>query len=170
MPDMGLGYIVASERGGADAILTAVAAALAGRKTLCGVVQTNTEYDPARPCHMDLSVLGSQTTIRISQFLGTGSQGCRLDAAGLEEAVGMVEAAFRNSLPELLIINKFGKQEGEGRGFRPVIGLAMAMGVPVLTAVSALNMKAFKTFSEGMATALPLDQDAILRWAETAHS
>jgi hypothetical protein len=163
-----LGYVSVAERGGADHVLTSVAAALGGRKALIGVVQINTEYDPARPCHMDLSVLGTQTVIRISQFLGAGSQGCRLDAAALEAAVGMVATQLQNTSPDLLIINKFGKQEGYGRGFRPLIGQALAMGVPVLTAVSALNLPQFLMFAAGMAAPLPPNRDAVLRWLDAA--
>lgn len=161
-----LGYVSTPERGGADSILTEVAHALQGRKDVCGVVQINTEYNPDRPCHMDLSILGTDSMIRISQFLGASSQGCRLNPEGLEAAVGLVEAALAHSMPDLLIINKFGKQECAGRGFRPAIGQALAMGVPVLTAVSALNLPGFMAFSEGMATRLPANPTAILRWCE----
>jgi hypothetical protein len=166
MQNGGLAYVIATHRGGADALLSEVAAALAGRRVLCGVVQTNTEYDPDRPCHMDLSVLGTPTVLRISQFLGVGSQGCRLDTAGLAGAVGLVEAALERAVPDLLIINKFGKQECAGGGFRPVIGQALAMGIPVLTAVSALNLPGFLAFSGGMATALAADTAAILHWSD----
>ncbi len=164
MHGAGLGYVTAALRGGNDGLLASVAAALGTHKTLIGVVQINTEHDPERPCHMDLSILGTPTLIRISQFLGPGSRGCRLDAAGLETAVGLVEAALQKGMPDLLIINKFGKQECEGRGFRPVIGQALALGIPVLTAVSAVNMAGFLAFSDGMATALPADDAAILDW------
>lgn len=163
-----LGYVTMAERGGTDAVLTQVATALTGRKTLCGVVQINTEYDPDRPCHMDLAVLGTPTIIRISQFLGRGSQGCRLNSTSLEEAVGQVSATLNRTRPDLLIINKFGKREGEGHGFRPLIGQSLAMGVPVLTAVSAVNIAQFMAFSGDMAQPLPPHPDAILRWLDPA--
>lgn len=168
MQSAGLGYVTAAQRGQSDALLTLVAQALAGKKALCGVVQTNTEYDPDRPCHMDLSVLGTQTVIRISQFLGPGSRGCRLDASGLETAVAQVERGLTPQT-DLLIINKFGKQECDGRGFRPLIGQALSMGIPVLTAVSALNLPRFLEFADGMAVALPDHGDAILNWVTQAQ-
>ena len=167
MHGIGLGYVSASERGRSDAVLNDVARRLqqSGIR-LGGVIQTNTEYDPDRPCHMDLEVLSSGQSIRISQFLGQGSRGCRLDAAGLEMAVGLVEADLAQRRPDLLIINKFGKQECEGRGFRPVMGEALALGVPVLTAVSALNRSGFLAYSDGMATPLPNDTEAIVDWCK----
>jgi len=169
MQSAGLAYVSATERGESDALLAAVARALAGPHRLCGVVQINTEYDPDRPCHMDLAVLGTGSVIRISQFLGAGSSGCRLDPAGLETAVGLVAATMQQQAPDLVILNKFGKHEAEGRGFRPLIGQALAMGVPVLTAVSALNLPRFLDFADGMATGLRAESGAVLDWFQAVH-
>lgn len=169
MQSAGLAYVTAPDRGQSDALLASVAATLIGQFRLCGVVQINTEYDPDRPCHMDLAVLGADRVIRISQLLGEGSRGCRLDTAGLEQAVGLVETGLNGGLPDLLIINKFGKHEGDGRGFRPVIGRALAMGVPVLTAVSALNLPRFLDFADGMAAELAPEHSTILDWFQGAH-
>lgn len=112
---------------------------------------------------MDLHVLAADRIVRISQNLGSLAKGCRLDPSGLEQAVGMVEAAL-DAEPRLLIVNKFGKQEIDGRGFRPVIGRALAAGVPVLTAVNSANLPGFRTFADEMAEPLALDFDAILGW------
>jgi hypothetical protein len=168
MSGAALAYISSSERGRSDGLLAGVAATLAAEgMALAGVVQINTEVDPSRPCHMDLRILGTTQTVRISQFLGTGSKGCRLDPAGLEEAVGHVERQLLASKPQLLILNKFGKQEGEGRGFRPLIAQALERDIPVLTAVSALNADRFASFADGMDTALPSDRDSILAWCRS---
>lgn len=64
----------------------------------------------------------------------------------------------------MLIINKFGKHESDGRGFRPVIGEALAMDIPVLVGVNGLNEEKFQTFADGAAEALPADLDAIEAW------
>ena len=150
--------------GGADLLLARVAATLQAEGVpLAGVVQVNEVFDPARPCHMDLHVLTGGSVIRISQDLGALSKGCRLDPSGLEQAVGLVIQALEGG-PRLLILNKFGKQEADGRGFRPVIGQAIAAGVPVLTAVSQTNLEAFERFSEGLGEALPMDLEKILGW------
>jgi hypothetical protein len=159
-----LGVIEVDGRGAGDRLLAEVADRLAGMGwPLAGVIQINTVFDPARPCHMDLMVLSGTGRVRISQDLGPLSRGCRLDPSGLETAVGLVEAAL-SSGPRLLIVNKFGKQEAEGRGFRPVIGQALAMGVPVLTTVGARNRPAFDAFAEGMADQLPPDEAAVQEW------
>lgn len=163
-----LGYVRAGGRGDADRVLAEVA----GRLTalgwpLAGVVQINVDHaDPARACHMDLEVLERLGRIRISLDLGALSRGCRLDFAALETAVGLVEAGLDQG-PRLLLVNKFGKQEIDGRGFRPVIGRAMAAGVPVLTTVSRGNLDGFQRFAEGLGQALPPEVGAVLDWALT---
>lgn len=159
-----LGYVIGAQRGAVDALMAEVAARLGAEGwPLAGVVQVNSETGPATRCDMDLQVIALDARVRISQRLGPLARGCRLDPQGLEEAVGLVERALDNA-PRLLIINKFGKAELEGRGFRPVIGRALAEGVPVLTAVNAANLEGFEAFSAGMGTALPPDPQAVIDW------
>ncbi|MDZ4094889.1 MAG: DUF2478 domain-containing protein [Paracoccaceae bacterium] len=159
-----LAYVQGAGRGQADRLLWDLAARLRGMGwPLAGAVQINIEFDPERPCDMDLHVLDGREVVRISQNLGPLSKGCRLDAAGLEQVVGLAERALQG-MPRLLIVNKFGKQEIDGRGFRPIIGQALAMGIPVLTSVNSGNLSGFEAFAEGMATALPPEMDAVLGW------
>ena len=159
-----LGYVTGGERGQADVVLAEVAARLrAEGAALAGVVQLNDEFDAARPCHMDLHILTGTQVVRISQNLGALSKGCRLDPAGLEQAVGVVARALEAG-PELLIVNKFGKQEADGRGFRPLIGQALAAGIPVLTAVNAGNRAAFESFADGLGVALACSHEAVLQF------
>jgi hypothetical protein len=80
---------------------------------------------------MDVRVLPNGPILRISQNLGSVSKGCRLDPAALEAAVGLVEARLDPNV-DLLIINKFGKHEADGRGFRTVIAAALDLEIPVL--------------------------------------
>lgn len=163
-----LGFVSLPDRGGSDRLLAEVAEALwAGGVRLGGVVQVNTEFDPDQPCLMELRVLPDGAAFRISQSLGRHSSGCRLDAAGLEDAVGRVGAALTAMPPQVLIVNKFGKQEAEGRGFRPVIAQALALGVPVLTSVSDKNRSAFDLFAADFATLLPADEAEVLSWCRT---
>ena len=161
-----LGYVIAEGRGAADRVLADVARHLHGEGwPLAGAVQVNSERGEMHPCDMDLHVLEAGRIVRISQNLGSLAKGCRLDPSGLEQAVGMVEAALEATPgPRLMIVNKFGKQEVDGRGFRPVFGRAMAAGVPVLTAVNRANLPGFETFAHGLAELLAPEFDAILGW------
>jgi len=162
---MRLGYVIGTGRGAVDRLLSAVAARLEGEgMRLAGVVQINAER-PGQRCDMDLAVLGGDR-VRISQCLGPLARGCRLDPVGLEEAVGQVGAALARR-PQLLIVNKFGKAEIAGRGFRPVIAQALGDGVPVLLGVSRANLDGFDAFADGLAEALPAETAPILDWCRS---
>lgn len=163
-PEMRLGVVTGERRGGVDRVLAEVAGRLAALGwRLAGVVQDNPEV-PGRRCDMDLILLGSAERIRISQCLGPLARGCRLDPAGLEAAAGRVAAALDSAPPELLIVNKFGKAELAGRGFRPLIARALDLGVPVLVGLNRANLDGFEAFAQGLAEPLPPDPAAILDW------
>lgn len=160
-----LGYVISDGRGTVDPLMAEVARRLMAQGwPLAGVIQVNTETGPETKCDMDLQVLTGAEAVRISQRLGRLARGCRLDPQGLERAVGLVERAL-DAGPRLLLINKFGKAELEGRGFRPLIGRALGEGVPVLTAVNRTNLPGFHAFTEGIGTALPPEPEAIVEWS-----
>ncbi|MCL7464306.1 DUF2478 domain-containing protein [Phaeovulum sp. NW3] len=163
-----LGYVVADGRGAADRLLAAVARRLQGDGwPLAGAVQVNVSLGPGARSAMDLHLLrpgaGPEAVVRISQDLGALSQGCRLDPAALAQAAGLIEAAL-DAGPRLLIANKFGKAEAEGGGLRPAIGLALARGIPVLTAVAPKNLPAFEAFAGEFGESLPAEVAAVLDW------
>jgi len=159
-----LGYLVADGVGAADRLLWDLGHDLrAEGLAVAGAVQDNSGSDDAGRCHMHLHVLTGQEVIRISQNLGALARGCRLDPEGLERAVGLVASALV-ARPALLIVNKFGKQELDGRGFRPVIAEALGMEIPVLTAVNAGNEASFLGWAEDLAERLPADRQALEAW------
>jgi len=133
---------------------------------VCGTVQINTEREKTDHCDMDLRVLPDGPVIRISQDLGAGATGCKLDPGALEAAVGHVAAALEAGA-DVLIVNKFGQHEAEGRGFRSVIAEALAREIPVLVGLNGLNRDAFEAFTEGCADHLPADAAILSDWLHT---
>ena len=163
---MKLAYTMAPGRGDTDLVLERLAADLAARGLRCrGTVQINSERADAGPCDMDVRVLPDGPVLRISQDLGPQARGCRLDPTALETAVGLVAASLTSGA-DLLIVNKFGKHEAEGRGFRSVIAEAVAMDIPVLVGLNTLNRTAFENFAEGLALRLPSDPAALMAWVK----
>lgn len=161
---MQLAYVMTETRGTTDRLLTLFSRQLIERGSrLIGVAQTNTECADSTLCDMDVQVLPKGATIRISQSLGNGAKGCRLDPSALEQAVALVTGDLDTN-PELLVVNKFGKHEAEGRGFRPVIGEALMRGIPVLAGVNTLNHDAFLEFTQGMGQRLPAEPEALEDW------
>lgn len=128
-----------------------------------GAVQTNADNEDDSACDMDLRILPGGPTICISQKLGPGSSGCRLDASQLEAAVHECSRRLAAGA-DLLIVNKFGAHEADGRGFRDLIGAALAEDVPVIVGVSPVKLDDFLDFSGGLSEELPCDMDAITGW------
>jgi hypothetical protein len=161
---MRLAYTTTHGRGALDPLLHAVALdAIAAGRRVAGVVQINTDRPGPARCDMDALVLPDGPAIRISQSLGPAARGCRLDPAGLETAVAAAEARLEAGA-DLLIVNKFGKQEALGRGFRPVIAKALEAEVDVLVGVNAMNLEALRTFTGAMAEEVPARHEALLAW------
>ncbi len=166
---MNIAYTMAPGRGDTDQFLFALAQELAslGYRT-CGTVQINTERG-GHPCDMDVQVLPDGPVLRISQSLGANAKGCRLDPSVLETAVGQVTMRL-NQGADVLIVNKFGKHEADGRGFRAVIADALSQGVPVIVGLSALNAEAFHVFTGDCAIALKPDRQEILDWLQSVSA
>ncbi|WP_425043956.1 DUF2478 domain-containing protein [Primorskyibacter sp. S87] len=165
---MHLAYVITTGRGETDRLLSTFAERLLQQGgDLAGVVQTNTECADDSKCDMDLKVLPDGPVIRISQSLGAGARGCRLDPSALEEAVARVGEAL-DTQPRLLIINKFGKHEADGRGFRPLIAEAMMREIPVIVGVNGLNEQKFLDFTGGDAERVTPDLDTLDAWIEKA--
>ncbi len=161
---MRIGYVFLPERGATDRLLSDLALRLlAEGVALAGAVQSNSSCD--LHCDMDLRVLPDGPVVRISQRLGTASQGCRLDAGALEAAV--MEVAARLDGAQVLIVNKFGKHESEGRGFRQMLADVAAAGIPVLIGINSMNRQAFFDFAGDLAEAVEATPEAVLAWSRS---
>ncbi|WFE75324.1 DUF2478 domain-containing protein [Roseinatronobacter sp. S2] len=161
---MMLACVSVAGKGLTDACLAqAVALIQAQGVRLVGTVQSNPQRADRRRCDMDLHILPDGPVLRISEDRGAHARGCLLDAGVLEAAVAAT--LDRLDRAELLVVNKFGKQEAEGRGFVPVIAEAMARGLPVLVGVNPLNHGAFHAFAGGLAHDLAADANTITAWA-----
>ncbi len=161
---MSIRYVTKTGRGAIDACLAeAVALIEAAGIPLAGTVQTNTQRSGRDVCDMDIRVLPDGPVFRISQDLGTGARGCRLDGGALEAAV--VAVAARLDGAALLVVNKFGKQEAEGRGLVGIIAEAVARDMPVIVGVNRLNLEPFLTFADGLAAPLDAEPQAVADWA-----
>ncbi len=164
---MNIAYTMANHPGHTDLLLFDVAQELTKRGLkICGTVQINTERAVGR-CDMDVQILPSGQVIRISQELGEGSRGCRLDPEALELAVGQVEATLRSGA-DVLIVNKFGKHEAGGRGFRNAIAEALSQDIPVIVGINELNKAAFEEFTAGTAVELAPDLAELVTWVTRA--
>lgn len=160
---MKLAYVTLQGRGRTDALIAEVAALLAADGVrLAGTVQSNHERPDRRKCDMDLAVLPDGPIVRISEDRGDLARGCTLDSGALEQTVFAVQQRLAGA--EVLIVNKFGKREAEGKGLVPVIAEALDQGLPVLIGVNGLNLAAFLAFAGESVTPLSTDALSIATW------
>jgi len=67
---------------------------------------------------------------------------------------------------DILILNKFGKQEAEGRGMRDPIVKAVDQGIPVLVGVNSSRLDSWNAFCGGDSAIFEPDDPAIDRWLD----
>jgi nucleoside-triphosphatase THEP1 len=151
-----------------DALIAQCAAGLvASGYRLGGVVQSNAHRRDRRRCDMYVKDLLGGDEIKISLDRGNEARGCRLDPDAFARINTWVERAVLERV-DLLIINKFGREEAHGRGLRPVIAEALIAEIPLLIGVSTRNLCDFQTFVGDSATRLRPDVEAITAWCRNA--
>ncbi|PSL17875.1 DUF2478 domain-containing protein [Shimia abyssi] len=165
-----IAYTMAHGRGELDLLLAELAQRLQARglKTR-GIVQINSGCETDQKCDMDVQVLPDGPMIRISQFLGKEARGCRLDPDAMATAVAEVERSLANPF-DVFLLNKFGKQEAEGRGFRDLLAEAAASGATVIAGTNPLNAKMFEEFADGEAACVDADIDALISWYDAVNA
>jgi molybdate transport system ATP-binding protein len=147
-----------------DALLADFAAArLRDGERIGGIVQRNLKDDSGRSNGMHVVDLLTGQEISICQPLGAGAMACKLDPAGLAEASVAVTRAISEDVA-LIIVNKFSKQEADGRGLRDELAEAISAGGPVLTAVPGKCIDAWKDFTGDRGTTLFCSPHVVDEW------
>lgn len=143
--------LIYTDSAAADRALREVAGLLMDQGwRLAGLVQHNSTRPGRSRCDMMLEDLASGELIGISQDRGPHARGCALDIGQLLGAMQGVDAALGQK-PDLVILNKFGKTESEGAGFRPLIATVIETGLPLLIAVPWRNIESWRLFAGEMA-------------------
>lgn len=148
MPDLPLiTALIYTDSDAADRLLrnTALALMEAGHG-LAGLVQHNQPRPGRSRCDMVLEELASGDLVPISQDRGPHARGCALDVHQLIDGMQRVRHALAMR-PDLVILNKFGKTESEGGGFRPLIAEVIEAGLPLLIAVPWRNVESWRLFA-----------------------
>ncbi len=128
-----------------------------------GIVQRNVKDASGKRQSMQAVDLLTGREISICQALGSGAMACKLDAAGLAEASVAVARAISEEV-DLLVINKFAKQEASGEGLREEFAGAIIAGVPILTAVPEKCLSDWQAFTGDVGTTLLCDRHVVEGW------
>lgn len=160
-----IGVVVYQSQHLVDGLLVTLSRRLRERDLrLAGLVQHN-EDDACTACgDMALEDLATGRLVPISEQRGPGARGCRLDARGLATSAGLAAAAIGADGVDLVILNKFGKAEAEGRGLRDEFALAVGRGLPTLTAVGEVLLPAWRTFAGDDWQVLEPSLEALEEW------
>ncbi|NVN85309.1 MAG: DUF2478 domain-containing protein [Rhodopseudomonas sp.] len=148
----------------ADAVLAGCMRNLQKRGLrLGGVIQIAHDRPDRHRCDMILHDLWSGEEISISSDRGAQARGCKLDLGALAQAAVWMERALDGPL-DLMVLNKFGKQEAAGRGLLQPLAEAIGRGIPTIAGVSALNLDACIAFAGGRPAILKPDGAEIQAW------
>lgn len=140
-----------------------------GGLRIAGVVQRNDASGAAGPAAMWLEDLSSGRRFPISEQRGAAARGCRLDMAGLVAAGGALAASLGEPA-DLVIVNKFGRQETRGQGLRQEIAAVLLAGLPLLIAVRQDIVSEWREFAGEDWTELPAEPVAVEAWVRMATS
>lgn len=128
-----------------------------------GIVQRNLRDASGKKAGMQAIDLMTGREISLCQPLGNGAMACKLDAAGLAEAAVVVSRAIGDDA-ELIVLNKFSKQEASGQGLRDEFAEAIIAGVPLLTAVPEKCFDDWRAFTGDLGTTLLCERHVVEEW------
>lgn len=124
-----------------------------------GMVQTGQCADSS----LSAVLLHSGEKLLLAQDFDPAASGCRLDVDRLRNAGARIATALEAGA-DLLIVNRFGKRERDGKGLSDLIHRALDAKISVLIAVSRLRLADWTKFSGGMSATLRCDRDALDDW------
>lgn len=130
--------------------------------TIDGVLQKPVEEN-ATGCNARLYRIGFNGQYNISQQLGAGSSSCNLDTAVLEQAAFDITNTITSDT-ELVVVNRFGKREAQGGGFRSVFERALELDVPVLTVVQQQWVSTWMDYGGSSVTLLNDNDTDMAQW------
>ena len=88
---------------------------------------------------------------------------CGLDVSALIETTGIIRKAVSDGV-ELVVVEKFGEQEQNGKGLFDEIFQTIAEGIPLLIAVPAAALSIWQERSGELGAVLPFSQAAFEDW------
>jgi len=130
---------------------------------LAGAIQSNPAAANRNRCDIVLEDLATRRVINASEDRGALASGCRLDQSALEQAVGLATSSV-GPTTDFVIVNRFGKQEAEGNGFRSLIEQAVTLDVPVIVGLNRAHVDSWSEFVGGEPQLLPMQIDTVVHW------
>jgi hypothetical protein len=146
-----------------DALFTAFAGDLcrSGCRVV-GAIQIGRSCRSENP-RLGAMVLPEGELVPLAEDVRSCAAGCELDPVRLAGVAARLSNAMTDG-SDLVIINRFGRAEAQGRGLASLIVRALDADIPVLTAVPEHRFAALIKFSDGMNVRLACRRDSLDRW------
>jgi hypothetical protein len=106
---------------------------------------------------------------QLFQDLGACAAGCRLDVGQLLDAGQRIASAIEDGA-DILIVNRFGRQESEGKGLSYLVERALSADIPVVIAVPNHRFADWIKFADGMSVKLHCDRRSLEIWWDTVSA
>jgi nucleoside-triphosphatase THEP1 len=91
---------------------------------------------------------------------------CSLDISALAETTNIIRNAINDRL-DLVVVEKFGNSEQNGKGLIDEILQTLIEGIPLLISVPEMALPAWQERSGELGSVLPFTEEAFLHWWET---
>ena len=128
-----------------------------------GLVQLDNPTGQSGDSEVRTVVLSSGEVVPLAHDRNLGAAGCGLDCGQLAGIAKLIEAAIHEGA-DLVVINRFGKLEANGKGLIELIQQAAEADLPVLIAVPEHRFEGWIRYSAGMTVRLPCRRAALDRW------
>jgi nucleoside-triphosphatase THEP1 len=155
-----LAALVYDEHQDPDSVLRDFAADLNARGfRAVGMVQAGQCADSS----LSAVLVHSGERLLLAQDFDPAAKGCRLDIDRLQSAAARIANAIESGA-DLVVINRFGKRERDGKGLSYLIERALNADIPVLIAVANHRFADWVKFARGMSVKLACDRRALDMW------
>jgi hypothetical protein len=134
---------------------------------VAGLVQTGHHCIDAP--RLSAMLVHSGEELQLFQDLGSCATGCRLDVGQLLDAGGKVASVIDQGA-DLVIVNRFGRQEREGKGLSFLVERALSADIPVVIAVPGHRFADWIRFADGMSVKLRCDRETLDMWWNTVSA
>src|ERR1700722_13077405 len=124
-----------------------------------GMVQTGQCADSS----LSAVFLHDGEKLNLAQDFDPNAKGCHLDVDRLHSA-GLRIASALEAGADIVIDNRFGKRERDGKGLIYLIERAIEADLPVVIAVSSRHFAEWIKFAEGMTVKLACNRHALEAW------
>lgn len=132
-------------------------------KTVLGFTQAPEHINQQQKSKMGIINLANGKYHSIAQYLGVHNSSCCLDSAAVSQA-SQVLAQARQSAPDLILVNRFGKLEAEGLGFASEMLEIMSAAIPLMTIVPERFLTPWRQFCGGLGSELVPTLETMKDW------